>query len=174
MKLFLYLYFCIKKQIVLKQTKTKKKLWEKFWIYLKLKKHNQNKITSWLKQTKKHVKCFKTKPTTKFFSVDFLCVKMKPQRQQRHQQAAPTTDYTQHQSSSSQPDQPRYACNLCGKSYASRGTLGRHCRYECPFTGTQKKFHCPHCNFYSKRKDNLKCHIITHLKKKERYTIQVP
>lgn len=52
----------------------------------------------------------------------------------------------------------RHVCKNCGKTYKHRGTLTFHQKYEC---GKDPQFHCPHCGYKSKRKDQLKCHIFT-------------
>lgn len=55
-------------------------------------------------------------------------------------------------------DPPRYWCEKCGRIYSNRNNLQRHCRYEC---GTDHSaFKCPYCPHSSRRKDNLKTHIV--------------
>lgn len=57
---------------------------------------------------------------------------------------------------------------MCGKHYSTSGNLGRHCRYECVYTASSAEFKCPHCDYFSKRKDYLKYHVLTHFKVKKR------
>lgn len=58
----------------------------------------------------------------------------------------------------------RFTCIQCRKTYSAKGSLARHIKYECPFNATYAAFHCPYCNHTSRRKDHLKCHILTHIK----------
>lgn len=58
----------------------------------------------------------------------------------------------------------RYACRMCHKSYSAKGSLARHNKYECPFNSAIVEFRCPYCNHSSRRKDHLKCHILTHVR----------
>lgn len=50
-----------------------------------------------------------------------------------------------------------YKCNRCNKHYAQYSSLWRHNKYEC---GVLPQFPCPYCSHSSKRKFNLKAHII--------------
>ncbi|XP_044736753.1 zinc finger protein 227-like [Chrysoperla carnea] len=40
-------------------------------------------------------------------------------------------------------------CYTCGKNYRHQRSLSRHQKYEC---GTDRKFHCPYCDYKGKRK----------------------
>ena len=51
----------------------------------------------------------------------------------------------------------QYVCEKCLKTYNIKSSLQRHMRLEC---GKPPQFWCPYCNFGSKRKDNLRVHII--------------
>uniref|UniRef100_A0A6M2DUY3 Putative longitudinals lacking protein isoform a/b/d/l-like isoform x3 n=1 Tax=Xenopsylla cheopis TaxID=163159 RepID=A0A6M2DUY3_XENCH len=64
----------------------------------------------------------------------------------------------QNNNDSERGDLPRYWCEKCGRIYSNRNNLQRHCRYEC---GTDHSaFKCPYCPHSSRRKDNLKTHIV--------------
>ncbi|XP_058796158.1 zinc finger protein 93-like [Phymastichus coffea] len=59
----------------------------------------------------------------------------------------------------------RISCERCGKTYSQQCTLWRHKKYEC---GKEAGFSCDQCNYRTKRRDNLKSHIINrHTKKSD-------
>lgn len=68
----------------------------------------------------------------------------------------------------------RHECHFCEKSYKTKKGLDRHMRFECSVSSGSQRFKCPYCQHESKRKDNLRQHILTHLKrtKKESYNTQ--
>ncbi|XP_046663205.1 longitudinals lacking protein, isoforms A/B/D/L-like isoform X1 [Homalodisca vitripennis] len=45
----------------------------------------------------------------------------------------------------------------CGRSYKHKHHLVQHLRYEC---GTEPAFPCPYCSFRTRRKGNLKSHLL--------------
>lgn len=48
-------------------------------------------------------------------------------------------------------------CEVCFKTYNVRSSLRRHLRLEC---GKMPQFGCPYCHYKSKRKDNLRTHVV--------------
>ncbi|CAL7939890.1 unnamed protein product [Xylocopa violacea] len=54
------------------------------------------------------------------------------------------------------PQRQCFPCEKCHKVYSNISTLYRHLKLEC---GISPQFHCPYCNFSSKRKHNLKYHV---------------
>lgn len=52
-----------------------------------------------------------------------------------------------------------FVCGICFRSYRFKGGLTQHQRYEC---GKEPRFVCsyPPCLFKSKRKENLKQHML--------------
>lgn len=64
------------------------------------------------------------------------------------------------------PEERRFHCNRCSKSYMRNAHLHRHQKYEC---GKEPQFQCPFCNKRCKIKSNLTQHIITHFPKDDRY-----
>ncbi|KAH1002488.1 hypothetical protein HUJ04_008571 [Dendroctonus ponderosae] len=56
-----------------------------------------------------------------------------------------------------------YSCSNCGKNYKLKKSLQRHFKFEC---GKNATFPCHYCDHISKRRDNLKKHILAiHVKK---------
>ncbi|KAJ8686863.1 hypothetical protein QAD02_022657 [Eretmocerus hayati] len=49
-----------------------------------------------------------------------------------------------------------FICEKCDKSYAVKGSLWRHKRYEC---GVEARFKCSYCSHRSRQKEHLKMHI---------------
>lgn len=49
-----------------------------------------------------------------------------------------------------------HRCQSCGKGYAHTQSLWNHSKFEC---GKSPQFHCPICDYESKRKGNLKNHM---------------
>ncbi|XP_049809660.1 gastrula zinc finger protein XlCGF57.1-like [Schistocerca serialis cubense] len=49
-----------------------------------------------------------------------------------------------------------FFCHRCGRTYASKGNLSRHLRFEC---GVDRQFSCPLCGKMFKRKEHLTEHI---------------
>lgn len=47
-------------------------------------------------------------------------------------------------------------CSVCNRNYKMMSSLTKHVKYEC---GKDPQFQCPHCQYRSKRKDNLRTHI---------------
>lgn len=57
-----------------------------------------------------------------------------------------------------------FRCNVCNKSYSTRGTLTRHQSYEC---GVAPKFECPVCRRKFSHKFNLQTHVFSHRNKQD-------
>lgn len=55
-----------------------------------------------------------------------------------------------------QPDDCKYACNVCGKTYKIKGSLKRHKNYEC---GVEPNLKCPHCPHKCKYRSDLRKHM---------------
>lgn len=49
-----------------------------------------------------------------------------------------------------------YQCKKCGRTFALKGTINRHLKYEC---GHEKRFQCPYCNHRSKQTSPVYAHI---------------
>lgn len=50
----------------------------------------------------------------------------------------------------------KYRCHQCAASYARKGCLTRHLRYEC---GQSPRFKCPYCSFKSKKTSHTYRHV---------------
>ena len=50
----------------------------------------------------------------------------------------------------------KHKCDRCGRSYVHKRSLYTHARFEC---GVEPKFVCDYCDFKTKRKNDLRCHI---------------
>lgn len=50
-----------------------------------------------------------------------------------------------------------YQCDKCQKMYKRRKGLAQHQKYEC---GKEPQFGCSYCVFKTKRKENLKQHMV--------------
>lgn len=55
------------------------------------------------------------------------------------------------------PHKP-FNCPKCGRSFAVKGNMNRHLKYEC---GQPPKFSCPYCLFLSKQSSNVLAHVRT-------------
>ncbi|KAK3915456.1 Longitudinals lacking protein, isoforms F/I/K/T [Frankliniella fusca] len=53
--------------------------------------------------------------------------------------------------------QEKYRCLKCGKEYRWKQSLMLHLRQEC---GKEPQFQCPYCQHRSKRRGNLKGHVL--------------
>jgi rubrerythrin len=49
-------------------------------------------------------------------------------------------------------------CPRCNRKYSSKQSLYMHRKYQC---GIEPKFHCPHCPYKAKQRQNLKLHIFS-------------
>lgn len=49
----------------------------------------------------------------------------------------------------------KFTCDTCFRTYKRKETLLRHKKLEC---GVDPQFHCPDCQFRTKRRDSLKVH----------------
>lgn len=57
-----------------------------------------------------------------------------------------------------------HMCYKCGKRYRQRYNLNQHCRYECD---VEPQFKCQLCVYKTRRKNNLKAHILRKHRNKE-------
>lgn len=49
-----------------------------------------------------------------------------------------------------------HRCDKCNRIYTHQQSLRNHQKFEC---GQSAQFACPHCDYRSKRKGNLKSHV---------------
>lgn len=49
-----------------------------------------------------------------------------------------------------------FKCPKCDRTFAVKGNMNRHLKYEC---NQAPKFSCPHCHFRSKQSSNVLAHI---------------
>ncbi|XP_037068566.1 putative transcription factor ovo-like protein 3 [Pollicipes pollicipes] len=52
----------------------------------------------------------------------------------------------------------QYACEKCGRQYASSGNLKRHVKYEC---GVEPQFQCPVCKKKFQHRHSVKIHVVS-------------
>ncbi|RZF39487.1 hypothetical protein LSTR_LSTR001008 [Laodelphax striatellus] len=56
------------------------------------------------------------------------------------------------------PEVEMYTCAKCSKTYRLQNSLYKHQQFDC---GKEPRFSCPHCPFKTKRKENLRGHVLT-------------
>ena len=63
-----------------------------------------------------------------------------------------------------------FNCPKCGRSFAVKGNMNRHLKYEC---GQPPKFQCPYCNFRSKQSSNVLAHVKTRHRGQNAYVLNL-